>query len=73
MSKNDEICVENEELCIKNEELCIKNDEFCRRDIAPGEELLYDYSSYDELAWFEAACASSCNTVGKGVPDYERY
>ena len=28
-----------------------------------------DYSSYDELAWFEALCAehgaSSCNTVGK--------
>lgn len=38
-------------------------------DIEAGSELLDDYTSYDEIAWFEALCAqygaASCNTVGK--------
>ena len=42
---------------------------YALRDIEAGEELTDDYSSYDELTWYEQICkevgASSCVSVGK--------
>lgn len=41
---------------------------YALRDIEPGEEFLDDYSSYDEIEWFEDICrhlgAKSCVAVG---------
>jgi hypothetical protein len=46
----------------------MQSSDWVAGDIPAGAELLDDYSSYDELPWFESLCAqygaASCNTVG---------